>query len=302
MTWNIWGKLNLEPKYSIGGKTARQRVIEIISDSGADIITMTEAYGSAADIATALDYHYYTPHPDANLAIFSRYPMENFGDIEGLSSFSFIVSTVNLPNNRKVRVYNIWLTSEGRHIVEIKNKSLSDQEFNQGDQIRYNHLLQLLSHVNFKEDVVNVDRVPVIVAGDFNCVSHLDYNLKSKSRGLNHSRVLNCQTSKAMADVGFTDTYRAAHPLVIDKTLGYTWTTVGQGYTYVSGEGFVPVDSNLQPQYQDPYARIDYIYSAGKFIKPVNSKTIIHHRSNSDRSFPEFPSDHGAVLTTFQVN
>ncbi|TKG97414.1 hypothetical protein EYV94_03015 [Puteibacter caeruleilacunae] len=302
MTWNIWGKLNLEPKYSINGKTARKRVIEIIKESKADIITMTETYGSAKDIAEALGFHYYTPAADANLTIFSRYPLASSGNLENISSFSFIQALVNLPNNKQVKVFNIWLTSGGRHIVAIKDEKLSDEDFNKGDENRHKHLHELLNHNDFKNSMLAKNEVPVIVAGDFNCVSHLDYTTDTKKKGLNYSRVLDCQTSKAMAKAGFTDSYRYMHPDVTEKTLGHTWTTVGLGYTYKSGEGFVPVEKNPRPQYQDPYARIDFIYCAGNGIKPVDSRTILHHSSNQERSFPEFPSDHGAVISTFSIH
>lgn len=304
MTWNIWGRLNMEPRYTINGKTARQRVIEIIQDSKADIVTMTETYGSAQSIATALGFHYYTPAPDANLTIFSRYPLEHFGNIEGLSPFSFIAATANLPNNKKLRVYNIWLTSGGRHIVEIKNKTLSDIDFNKGDKNRYKHVLELLQHKDFKNDLKLKDSIPLIVAGDFNCISHLDYTEATKSAGLNYGRIIPNKTSMAMADNGFMDSYRVANPVITKETLGYTWTTVGLEYTYESDLGFVPIKTKVhpEPQYRNPYTRIDYIYATGKTIKPIHSKTIIHHKSNTKRSFPEFPSDHGAVITTFKIN
>lgn len=304
MTWNIWGKLNLEPRYTIAGKTARQRVIDIIKDSKADIITMTETYGSAKAISEALNYYYYTPSPDANLTIFSRYPLENFGNIEGLSPFSFIVATAILPSNQKVRVYNIWLTSGGRHIVAIKDENLSDAAFNNGDENRYEHIQQLLQHKDFKKDLANRDQIPVIVAGDFNCVSHLDFTKETKKDGLNFDRLLANKTAIAMANAGFTDTYRATNTQITKETLGYTWTTVGLEYTYESGMGFVPITTatHPEPEYRNPFARIDFIYSIGKSIIPINSKTIMHHTSNLNRSFPEFPSDHGAVLTTFKLN
>jgi len=304
MTWNIWGKLNLEPRYTIGGKTARQRVIEIIQDSKADIITMTETYGSAKAISEALNYYYYTPSPEANLTIFSRYPLENFGNLDGLSPFSFIVATAILPSNQKVRVYNIWLTSVGRHIVAIKDKNLSDTEFNSGDENRYAHIQQLLQHTDFKKDLANRDQVPIIVAGDFNCVSHLDFTKATKKKGLNFGRLLANKTAMAMADTGFTDTYRSTNTQITKETLGYTWTTVGLGYTYESDIGFVPIKTakHPEPEYRNPFARIDFIYSIGKSINALTSKTIIHHKSNLNRSFPEFPSDHGAVLTTFELN
>jgi hypothetical protein len=104
-----------------------------------------------------------------------------------------------------------------------------------------------------------------------------------------------------MMDAGFVDSFRSIHSNISIETLGYTWTTVGQGFMYQTDQGFVPVDKNPEPQYRDPFARIDFIYSAGTDILPTDSRTIIHHSSNSSRSFPEFPSDHGAVLSTFRV-
>lgn len=190
----------------------------------------------------------------------------------------------------------------GRHIVAVKDKSITDEEFNSGDENRYEHILQLLTHSDFKQSIANKDEVPVIIAGDFNCVSHLDYTKRSKSRGLNYSRIVDSKCSKAMLEYGFTDSYRYIHSKIREETLGHTWTTVGQGYTYKPDVGFVPVKVNPSPEYQDPYARIDFIYSAGKAIKAIASKTILNHSSNMERSFPEFPSDHGAVLTTFKLD
>ena len=96
MTWNIWGKLNQEPRYTLDDLTARTRTIEILKDSGADLIAMIETYGSAADIAKALNFHHYTPHASANLSIFSRYPLSEVGTPDGLSSFSFILSLIHI--------------------------------------------------------------------------------------------------------------------------------------------------------------------------------------------------------------
>jgi len=301
LTWNIWGKLNRDPRYTIAGKTGRERMIEILKASGTDIITMTETYGSAKDIAESLNYYYFTPSPTDNLTIFSRYPLENAGTIKDLSYFSFISATVLIPGGMKVRVYNIWLTSSGRHIVEIKNKELSDEEFTAGDDIRYNHIQQLLTHPDFLKDLANKDKIPIIVSGDFNSVSHLDYTKESGDKGLNFSRILPIKVSIAMQKNGFTDSYRFIHPEITPNTYGYTWTTVGMGYMYKVGEGFVPVENNPKPKYRGLFARIDFIYCTGNKLKAVSSRTISHHPSNKNRSFPEFPSDHAAVLTGFEL-
>ena len=299
MTWNIWGRLNQDPRYTVDSKTARQRTIEIIQHSGADIIAMIETYGSATDIAQALGFHHYTPASDANLCIFSRFPLTDVEPLNGLSSFSFIAATATLPSGQKVRVYDIWLTSAGRHIVEIKNKKVSDQTFCEGDDIRFDMLEKFLKHADFQRHLNESDQVPVIVAGDFNCVSHLDHTIATRHSKLNQSRILPIKVSKAMLKSGFTDSYRESNPDLINSTLGHTWTTVGQDHQYIEGKGFVPVENNPRPEYRDPYARIDYIYSIGSRLRPTKSQVIYHHPSEMERSFPEFPSDHAAVLTTF---
>ena len=301
MTWNIWGRLNQDPRYTINDKTARERVIDIIEASRADIIAMVETYGSAADIAAALGFHYHTAGPEENLCIFSRYPLSDLYLLSDLNPFSFIAATITLPGNQPIRLYDIWLTSGGRHIVDIKNPTVSDDEFSEGDDIRHDHLLNLLEHDDFKKYYSSADSIPIIVAGDFNCVSHLDHSIWTKAEGLNHARALTIEASRAMADLGFVDTFRAANPDVTRNTYGYTWTTVGPEFVYESDKGFMPTDDHPRPEYRDPYARIDYIYSLGKKLEVFDSKTISHHASRQDRSFPEFPSDHAAVMTTFRV-
>ena len=301
MTWNIWGKLNQEPRYTIDDMTARARTIEILKQSGADLIAMIETYGSAADIAKALDFHHYTPHASANLSIFSRYPLSEVGTPDGLSSFSFIRATAQISDTESIKVHCIWLTSGGRHLVEIQNDSVSDQAFIDGDANRAEMLRRFFSHSEIQEDLKKMDQRPLIIAGDFNCVSHLDYN--EPTRDLNFGRVF--QTSpvhRQMLEQGFVDSYREVHPKVNAATLGYTWTTVGLDFKYESNMGFIPADprTHPHPEYRIPYGRIDFIYSGGG-LRPVESRVIKHFKQRRDRSFPEFPSDHAAVFSRYQL-
>ena len=302
MTWNIWGRLNQDPRYTVDDKTARERTIEIVQQSKADVVAMIETYGSAVDIASELGFHYHTPSEDANLCIFSRYPMSDVELLEGLNPFSFIAATIELPGGRKVRVYDIWLTSGGRHIVKIKDQTVSDDEFARGDDNRFDHLNELLSHPVFLSDLKAADTVPLIVAGDFNCVSHLDHTDRTRQKALNHSRVLAIKASLAMQELGFVDTYRAANSEIAKNKLGHTWTSVGNNYVFESGKGFVRTDNHPRPEHQGPYARIDYIYLLGQKAKTMSSHVIMHHPHYKDRKFPEFPSDHAAVLTRIKIS
>lgn len=302
MTWNIWGRLNQDARYDFDGTTARQRTIEIIRQSGADVVAMIETYGSAADIARDLNFHYQTPAADGNLCIFSRYPLSDVELLEGLNPFSFIAATVNLPGGQKVRIYDIWLTSEGRHIVGIKDKSITDEQFTRGDDNRFKHLTQLLDHSTFQRDLKAADSVPLIVAGDFNCVSHLDYTAATRKLGVNYSRILSTEVSRAMQRAGFTDTFRAAHANITADNLGHTWTTVGTDYVFERGGGFLAIDNHPRPEYQNPYTRIDYIYACGDKLQVTGSKVLRHHPKYPDQKFPAFPSDHAAVVTDFRLS
>ena len=113
-------------------------------------------------------HSYHTPADDANLCIFSRYPLSDIELLDGLNPFSFIAATVNIPGGQSVRVYDIWLTSGGRHIVKIKDETISDKEFALGDDNRHDHLQQLLNHADLAKHLRRVDKIPVIIAGDFN--------------------------------------------------------------------------------------------------------------------------------------
>ena len=302
LAWNIWGRLNQAQKYDFQGKSARVRMIEILEDSEADIICMVETYGSAADIAKALGYYYYTPDAKANLSIFSRYKLTDFGGLEGLSTFSHIQANARLSDELSVKVHCIWLTSGGRHIVAIKDEKLSEKEFIDGDNNRADMISAFLQHPEVKKDIETSGKTPVIVAGDFNCVSHLDYPVHVAKE--NYGRQIEqSPTHHEMLSRGFIDTWRHVHPKVTRETLGRTWTTVGTDYIYKSNDGFVSQDpkTHPHPEYRGLFARIDHVYSKGEKLIPTASKVIKHYKEHTLRSFPEFPSDHAGVLTTFLI-
>ncbi len=68
MTFNIWNGGR-----EMGAEIGVQRVIDVIKDSGADVIMMQETYGSGPNIADALGYYFYLR--SSNLSILSRYPI-----------------------------------------------------------------------------------------------------------------------------------------------------------------------------------------------------------------------------------
>ena len=286
----IFGAGLIRQKYDFQGKSARVRMIEILEDSEADIICMVETYGSAADIAKSLGYYYYTPDAKANLSIFKGYKLTDFGGLEGLSTFSHIQANARLSDELSVKVHCIWLTSGGRHIVAVKDEKLSDKKFIDGDNNRAGMIRSFLQHPDVKKDIESSRETPVDVAGDFNCVSHLDYPVHVAKE--NYGRQIEQNpTHHEMLNRGFVDTWRHVHPKVTKETLGRTWTTVGMDYIYKSNEGFVSQDpkTHPHPEYRGLFARIDHVYSKGEKLIPTASKVIKHYKDYTQRSFPEFP-------------
>lgn len=111
--------------------------------------------------------------------------------------------------------------------------------------------------------------VPLIIAGDFNSMSHLDYTGAAKPQYL---RVLDWRTSHVLIDAGLKDSYRELHPKV-DRWKDATWS----------------------PRYpEQEQERIDFIYYRGSGLIAKDSQRIIQHAV-------KFPSDHAAVITTFEL-
>ncbi|VDM53823.1 unnamed protein product [Angiostrongylus costaricensis] len=130
--------------------------------------------------------------------------------------------------------------------------------------------------------------VPVIVAGDFNSPSHLDWTVKAKRRHGGWS--VEWPATKIMSDLGFIDSFREVHPNV-DADPGYTWSTVNK--------------FNEQWDYTipEPQDRIDFIFCLGD-ITPIRS--FVYAGSEPLQPIPrhwnnDYPSDHFAVVTDFDV-
>jgi endonuclease/exonuclease/phosphatase family metal-dependent hydrolase len=70
----------------------------------------------------------------------------------------------------------------------------------------------------------------IIVTGDFNEPSHLDWTKRATAAKL-VPRPLDFSASKIIVDGGFTDMYRLKHPNEV-RYPGYTWPTTDPGYPY----------------------------------------------------------------------
>lgn len=282
MVWNILhgGKAEALPE------DGRPTIISIIKDAGADIVLMIETYGSAPMIAEALDFEYELL--SSNLCVFSRYPITkkllfpdqidpfNFGGVEisvdGKPVILFDTWLHYLPDTRLVPV------DETEHeILAWENAGSRDEE-----------IQSILGAITSFID--NADNVPVIMGGDFNSHSHLDWTEQTRNQFNHGNAVVEWGISKAMTEVGFVDTYRIANPDPA-RNIGTTWLAARDG------------EGELVFTRQD---RIDYLYSMGEKLTVKASESVVAPLGQpfmfKEQEYNLFPSDHGFVLTTFQLN
>lgn len=278
LAWNVWhaGHSNAY------GQKACDAIIGIMKQSHADVILMVETYGCAPMVADSLGYDYCLISD--NLCIFSRYPITReykFPDL--ISTFNFGGVEIDMDGT-PVRLFDTWLhyLPDARLVpVEKSEKEILewDDAGTRDDEIR--SILAALKPI-LEESVT----IPVIMGGDFNSHSHLDWTCDTKDMYNHGGAVVGWTVSKEMLAANFKDSFREIHPDPV-KNIGTTWLT--------------DVDPLETPSRFD---RIDYIYYQGRTIKAKESQCYDNVLGQSFHFEGEdffYASDHGFVLTTFTI-
>lgn len=283
LEWNIWHGGKGE---SLPVKDARPEIIDIIKHSGADVVLMIETYGAAEFIAKGLGFEYSLL--SNNLCIFSRFPITKthlFTD--KISSSNFGGAEILVNNKFPLIIFDTWLHylpdcrlaplgSSEAEIISWETSGSRDEEINS--------ILKTIAPF-----LKAADEKPIIMGGDFNTHSHLDWTSETRNLYNHGGVVVNWPVSKAIADAGLIDSYREIN----------CWPVANFGVTWLGG---TDVDGKPHHSRQD---RIDYIYYKGSKIKALDSEIICApegERFNFHEKNFMFPSDHGFVLTTFHLN
>lgn len=259
MTWNIWHGGRED-----GEKIGPQRVVDIIRQSKADIVAMQETYGSGKWISEQLGFH-FKPR-GTNVSIHSRYPV--LEDISVFEEFKCVGALLDLPGGRKLAFYSIWLPYNNEIWVE------GTRNVNDLDAMKYacdasrEDLEKMWKLIQKRLSDPQYAGIPIVIAGDFNSMSHLDYirPFRDQFDGV----VVDWPTSHILSDAGFRDAWRENHPEV-NRREDRTWTP------------------RFPKQQQD---RIDFIYYRGSQLETRDAVVIDEHAQT-------FPSDHAALVTEF---
>ncbi|QEG21303.1 endonuclease/exonuclease/phosphatase family protein [Mariniblastus fucicola] len=141
---------------------------------------------------------------------------------------------------------------------------------------------------------------PVILAGDFNEPSHLDWTVRFSKGGFDRWRKnpgttkLNFPVawtgSQLVAKAGLDDAYRSRHPNEVEKP-GVTFTPE-----------YAPGTQGRRPIEDQAHTRIDRIYFSPQTLSPIVATVIGEDSEWSDLAYEgNWPSDHRAVLVEFEV-
>lgn len=271
-----------------------------------DILLVDETYGSFERFRAAL------PGYDGRLlgaceSVYSRYPIVKvydtyrektlYGCTYGYDypkgetgPFHFATVEIDVKGQR-IRACPIgmnWIPSAVNFPDDKDAAALVAAEWappSNGGSPRAQEIKDILASIQFLLD--ETDTVPIVIGGDFNSQSHLDWTEATAYHYGHCGRVVPWPVSKIMQEAGFVDTYRAVHP---DPVSNY-------GVTFM----------RIRPP--DPkspcYGRIDYIYSKGPILEPIASEafTGAYHRPFTFKGvdYSCFPADHGFVVTTFRL-
>ncbi|MHB8459538.1 MAG: endonuclease/exonuclease/phosphatase family protein [Candidatus Limnocylindrales bacterium] len=251
------------------------KVVEAIRWADPDIVALEEAMGNTARIADALGWGFAS----ARTHVLSRHPIVEPADGDGVFVF------VEIRPGRIVAVANVHLPADpyGPHLA-AEGGSPAEVVILE----RCIRLPVLERHLTVLPRLVAAG-IPVFLAGDFNAPSHLDWIAASVGLRTHLRAPIDWPVSRAIEAAGFRDTWRDIHPDPVVEP-GLTWWAARPA---IGGHG---------PGHGEPEDRIDVIYAAGP-------STTLDSRIVGEVGRPDvaigvepWPSDHRAVVSTFQVS
>ena len=267
MTWNIWhGGLHGTKADEFKKDTANTlNVLKVLQYEKADVLLMQETYCCGMEIAQQAGYP-HSVRASSNLSIHSRYPI--IDSIKIFKPFNAHAVVIDV-DDQKLLFVNTWLHYLPDSFEGIK-KLTPDSLIANEAPTRLKEITAIISAVDSLEKRLNI---PVIMGGDFNSPSHLDW--VESTRKFHYGKVVAWPVSKLMLVHGYTDSFREAHPDPT-QTLEGTWG-------YLSPRDIIS-------------DRIDFIYYKGQSLKTLSSEIVME-----DPEGGFFNSDHRAVLTKFEL-
>ncbi|MGH1434391.1 MAG: endonuclease/exonuclease/phosphatase family protein [Lewinella sp.] len=298
------------------------KIRDIIIETNADIICFTEVRNynnedwttKIVDELESVGLDYYRGYIGGDVSIISKFPiLSSLLVYEGEGSIAqFNVELAN--QNIIVACAHLDYTYYACYLPRGYNGGSPDWEMiNNGSGspdpvkdinyiLNYNLLSTRDEQITSFINAINKESIPVILMGDFNEPSHLDWTENTKTMFDHNNMVIEWQSTQTLMTNGFNDAFRAFFPSETNNP-GITWPS------YVHGIG-----TTTWTPLVDERDRIDYIFYKGEGIIPTFASlvgpkesyanneidTLYTSTENFLASNLEWPSDHKGVLVTLQ--
>jgi endonuclease/exonuclease/phosphatase family metal-dependent hydrolase len=248
-----------------------KQVIHTIRVSAASVVCIQEAEGQIPVIAAALGWPYYSTRQ----SVVSKFP------ILDTEEHNPLYVLIQLRPGAVFAVSNIHLPSDPYGPEAIRDGVGADSVLRLEQAVRYPAFEE---HRQFLPSLIRTG-MPVVVAGDFNTPSHLDWVPATVGQRPQMAYPFYWPMSVNMDALGFHDAYRTVHPDPRKKP-GLTWTP-----------GYPPPHFSKQ----ETHDRIDFIYVAGQAA--VLDCQLLGELGGPDVDIPVDPyaSDHRAVVATIRL-
>ncbi|KAL2207029.1 endonuclease/exonuclease/phosphatase family [Sarocladium strictum] len=274
MSYNLWHGGSRVNDY-------HKKQVKFLAESNADIVGVQESTPDhATRLGRALGWYVWQ---DTDVGVISRYPIDHVYD--RLGSYSGGIR-VNLDGQcSQLNLWNVHLGYDpyGPYDFCFDGMTVDEVMEREEESGRTPQIIETLEAM--EEQLSNSDDVPVILLGDFNSPSHLDWTKALEEKNCGYSDVM-WPSSEVPIEAGMEDSFRQAHPDPAE-TEGITWSPI-----FLENEG--------RPE---PLDRIDFIYHKSDF-EVVSSETLVvgDPKAEPNHEDNEWTSDHAAVLTTFKLS
>lgn len=253
LSFNLW----------VGGGLSLANCIKIMQQSEADVIGLQETNGALVSMIADVLGFYHCP----NAAVLSRFPLESLPSGNGVRILygETVITVLNV--HPTAYPYPPYILHDTRDVTKAIQTECEIQ------------LCDLEPVLLEASDAQENNLGPVIITGDFNAASHLDYSP--------HETFGNVEwpTSSRLAKLGFLDSYFTSpsherpEGCGSEPERGITWTPMPEEET------------------KGIFDRIDFIY-----YFPGQTTMSVENSITLDGSYSKvqpWPSDHRAVLSHF---
>jgi len=262
MTFNIW--------YG-GVQVSREKVVEAIRESGADVVGLQEVDGELLALAREAGW----PYANERLHIISRRPLYEPPEADGRYAF------VELEPGRIAAVANVHLPATPYGPEAVRDGATPEEVLALERETRLPEIEPYAAALSG----LAAKGIPVVLTGDFNTPSHRDRTAATAAARPQVRYPLAWPVTVALEQAGLVDTYRAAHPDPV-ATPGLTWTP---GYPH----------PRLKPE--ETLDRIDMVWAGGR-ASTVDSRIVGEAGGpDVDVEVDPYPSDHRGVVSTVEL-